>query len=51
MTQSIYDKKTWLRHHIEEIIELQKNGLKQQQIIDVLRQSYGMPFEIEKSLW
>lgn len=51
MTQSIYDKKTWLRHHIEEIIELQKNGLKQQQIIDVLRQSYGMPFEIEKSLF
>ena len=51
MTQSIYDKKTWLRHHIEEIIELQKNGLKQQQIIDVLRQSYGMPFEIENSLF
>ena len=51
MTPSIYDKKTWLKHHIEEIIELQKNGLKQQQIIDVLKQSYDMPFEIEKSLF
>ena len=51
MTPSMYDKKMWLKHHIEKIIELQKNGLKQQQIIDVLKQSYDMPFEIEKSLF
>lgn len=51
MTPSIYDKKTWLKHHIKEIIELQKEGLKQQQIIDVLKQTHGMPFEIEKSLF
>lgn len=51
MNPSVYDKKTWLKNHIEEILELQKNGLKQQQIIDALKQSYGMPFEIEKSLF
>ena len=33
------------------ILELQKNGLKQQQIIDALKQTYGMPFDIEKSLF
>ena len=51
MNPSVYDKKTWLKNHIEEILELQKNGLKQQQIIDALKQSYDMPFEIEKSLF
>ena len=51
MNPYVYDKKTWLKNHIEEILELQKNGLKQQQIIDALKQTYGMPFDIEKSLF
>ena len=51
MTQSIYDKKTWLKNHIESIIALQKDGLKQQQIIEILKQKQGMPFDIEKSLF
>ena len=51
MNPSVYDKKTWLKNHIEKILELQKNGLKQQQIIDALKQNYDMPFDIEKSLF
>lgn len=51
MTQSIYDKKTWLKNHIESIIALQKDGLKQQQIIEILKQKQGMPFDIDKSLF
>jgi hypothetical protein len=51
MNHPNYDKKHWLNQHIKAIQNLEQQGYTQQQIIEQLKTDYGMPFQLDKSLY
>ena len=45
-----FNKKKWLKNHLEEILRLKKQGLTHQAIIQSLQKQQEMPFELDESL-
>jgi myosin heavy subunit len=45
-----FNKKKWLKNHLEEILRLKKQGLTHQAIIQSLQKQQKMPFELDGSL-
>lgn len=45
-----FNKKKWLRNHIDDVLRLKKEGLTYQSIIQVLKKDLNMPFDLEESL-
>jgi len=45
-----FNKKRWLKAHLEEILYLKKQGLTHQAIIQSLKKEQKMPFELDESL-
>lgn len=45
-----FNKKKWLRNHLEDVLRLKKEGLTYQSIIQVLKKDLNMPFDLEESL-
>lgn len=48
--RSIFNKKKWLRNHLEEILRLKKQGSTHQAVIQHLTEQQNMPFELSESL-
>lgn len=48
--RSIFNKKKWLRNHLEEILRLKKQGSTHQTIIQHLTEQQNMPFDLSESL-
>ena len=45
-----FNKKKWLRNHLDDVLRLKKEGLTYQSIIQVLKKDLNMPFDLEESL-
>ena len=45
-----FNKKKWLRNHLDDVLRLKKDGLTYQSIIQVLKKDLNMPFDLEESL-
>lgn len=45
-----YNKKKWLKNHLEQILRLKEQGLTHQAIIEALKTQENMPFELDESL-
>lgn len=45
-----FNKKKWIKTHLEEILHLKKQGLTHQAIIQSLQKQQKMPFELDQSL-
>lgn len=45
-----FNKKKWLRNHLDDVLRLKKEGLTYQSIIQVLKKDFNMPFDLEESL-
>lgn len=45
-----FNKKKWLRNHLEDVLRLKKEGLTYQSIIQVLKKDLNMPFDLKESL-
>lgn len=45
-----YNKKKWLKNHLEQILRLKEQGLTHQAIIEALKTQQNMPFELDESL-
>lgn len=45
-----FNKKKWLKNHLEEILRLKKQSLTNQAIIQSLQKQQKMPFELDESL-
>lgn len=45
-----FNKKKWLKNHIDDVLRLKKEGLTYQSIIQVLKKDLNMPFDLEESL-
>ena len=45
-----FNKKKWLRNHLDNVLRLKKEGLTYQSIIQVLKKDLNMPFDLEESL-
>lgn len=45
-----FNKKKWLRNHLDDVLRLKKEGLTYQSIIHVLKKDLNMPFDLEESL-
>ena len=48
--RSIFNKKKWLRNHLEEIVLLKKQGSTHQAVIQHLTEQQNMPFDLSESL-
>ena len=48
--RSIFNKKKWLRNHLEEILRLKKQGSTHQAVIQHLTEQQNMPFDLSESL-
>ena len=48
--KSSFNKKKWLRNHLDDVLRLKKESLTYQSIIQVLRKDLNMPFDLEESL-
>lgn len=45
-----FNKKKWLKNHLDNVLRLKKEGLTYQSIIQVLKKDLNMPFDLEESL-
>lgn len=45
-----FNKKKWLRNHLDDVLRLKKEGLTYQSIIQVLKKDFNMPFDLDESL-
>lgn len=45
-----FNKKKWLRNHLDDVLRLKKESLTYQSIIHVLKKDLNMPFDLEESL-
>jgi chromosome segregation ATPase len=45
-----FNKKKWLKNHLDDVLRLKKEGLTYQSIIQVLKKDLNMPFDLEESL-
>lgn len=45
-----FNKKKWLRNHLDDVLRLKKEGLTYQSIIQVLKKDLNMPFDLDESL-
>lgn len=45
-----FNKKKWLRNHLDDVLRLKKEGLTYQSIIQILKKDLNMPFDLEESL-
>lgn len=45
-----FNKKKWLRNHLDDVLRLKKEGLTYQSTIQVLKKDFNMPFDLEESL-
>ncbi len=45
-----FNKKKWLRNHLDDVLRLKKEGLTYQSIIQALKKDFNMPFDLEESL-
>ena len=48
--RSVFNKKKWLRNHLEEILLLKKQGSTHQAVIQHLTEQQNMPFDLSESL-
>lgn len=48
--QSVFNKKQWIQSHLNEILNLKKQGLTYQGIIQSLKDQHNMPFDLTESL-
>ena len=48
--RSVFNKKKWLRNHLEEILRLKKQGSTHQAVIQHLTEQQNMPFDLSESL-
>ncbi|ODN55612.1 hypothetical protein A9Z54_00805 [Acinetobacter sp. 51m] len=48
--RSVFNKKKWLRNHLEEILRLKKQGSSHQAVIQHLTEQQNMPFDLSESL-
>lgn len=48
--QSTFNKKQWIQSHLNEILNLKKQGLTYQGIIQSLKDQHNMPFDLTESL-
>jgi len=48
--QSAFNKKQWIQSHLNEILNLKKQGLTYQGIIQSLKDQHNMPFDLTESL-
>lgn len=49
--RSIFNKKKWIRNHLDEILRQKKQGLTHQAVIQYLNEQQNMPFELSESLF
>ncbi|HLU87714.1 MAG TPA: hypothetical protein VKZ44_08145 [Taishania sp.] len=45
-----FNKKKWLKNHLEDILHLKNDGLTHSSIIQTLKKEQNMPFELDESL-
>jgi chromosome segregation ATPase len=45
-----FNKKKWLRNHLDDVLRLKKEGLTHQYIIQMLKKEQNMPFDLDESL-
>ncbi|MFW1941796.1 hypothetical protein, partial [Acinetobacter junii] len=45
-----FNKKKWLKNHLEDILRLKSDGLTHASIIQALKKEQNMPFELDESL-
>lgn len=45
-----FNKKKWLRNHLDDVLRLKKEGLTHQYIIQMLKKEQKMPFDLDESL-
>ena len=50
MNSSSFNKKKWLKNHLNEILQLKKQGLTHLAIIQSLKKQQKMPFDLTESL-
>jgi chromosome segregation ATPase len=48
--KSSFNKKKWLKNHLDDVLGLKKEGLTYQSIIQVLKKDLNMPFDLDESL-
>ena len=48
--KSSFNKKKWLRNHLDDVLRLKKEGLTHQYIIQMLKKEQNMPFDLDESL-
>ena len=49
--RSIFNKKKWIKNHLDEILRQKKQGLTHQAVIQYLNEQQNMPFELSESLF
>lgn len=49
--RSIFNKKKWIKNHLDEILRQKKQGLTHQAVIQYLNEQQSMPFELSESLF
>lgn len=48
--KSSFNKKKWLKNHLDNILRLKNDGLTHQSIIQALKKEQNMPFDLDESL-